>query len=223
MKRIIRLFLVLLLTFSFSACSSSTVIDNQQNLKATSNSVSETPEEESFKYNPYCLPENGKEYLGDHLKDFNSVITALLNGDTQVILETIDSKKEFETLRRAVTIFYIPKNSLYDYRYYDGNGPFSFDEKTKTLTIGYSYSKENHIKANEEFAQIIEQIFNDNVTDINNKFQTAKELYLYVVNNTEYVLDPANLDTYEAFTLHKAYCQTYSKWNKLFKTIQFTD
>jgi len=213
MKRIFTLCLTLTLLLVFSACSAFKSNESEQvPNKSSKNSevVSEKLEKKAFEFNPYYLPEYGKEFVGDNLFDYNAIISALLKGQPQVFLTTIDNQAEFVQLRRAITIFYIAKNLLYDYRYTMGNGPFSFNESTKTLTITYAYSKEECIKKNDEFKKLIEQIFKDNVTDIDNKLETSKELYLYVVKNTEYKLD-MTLETYDAFVLHKAFCQTYSK------------
>jgi len=171
--------------------------------------VTEVPKQLSFAFDPYYLPAYGKEFIGDNLDDYNAIMTALINAKEQVTLTTIHTEDEFSHLIRAITTFYIPQNLLYDYRYMIGTGPYSFDEDAKIVTIKYAFPQTQYIEKYQEFTNLIESIFHENVTDLSNEFETSKELYLYIVNHSAYELDMTK-NTYDAFTTHKAYCQTYS-------------
>jgi hypothetical protein len=169
-----------------------------------------TPEKAKFEFNSKYLPQYGIDFLENMLNDYYKAIDALYNGDTEVYSSNVQTEKEFEKLRRALVVFFIPKNLLYDHMYINGEGPFGFNMNTKKLTIKYALQKEEYLVKVNDFKSIIENIFYNNVTDINNKIETAKELFQYVSKTIEYENDH-KLTVYDAFIVHKGYCQTYSK------------
>lgn len=171
---------------------------------------SPTPVKEAFKYDPYYLPQYGKDFLGENFEDWKRITEALYQGDTEVQLTTIETEKEFEHIRRAVLSFFIPTNLLHDYWYLQNEGPFVFDTKTKVVTIRYNDEKEVYLKNLNHFFDKIESIINEHVSDIDDTFKTAEELYRYVVNSMTYLSDH-RLNAYDAFMSNKGFCQTYSE------------
>ena len=163
-----------------------------------------------YQYNPYYLPEYGTKFLGNLLDDYQATIEALLQGKTSITLSEAVSQEDFEQLRRAVFNFFVPRNLLYDYQYFEGNGPFSYDEKSRKLKISYEYPTTEYVARLQEYHEFVESIFHQNVSDMKNQFETAKELYLYVVDNTEYVLD-RKLNAYDTIMYHQGYCQSYAQ------------
>jgi len=172
--------------------------------------ASETETSAWFTYDPYRVPAYIKDFLGDSYDDFLAVLHALQNGDETVTLTTVDTSAEFENFRRAVQVFFVQKDLLYDFEYHEGTGPFSFDETTKEFAIKYAYPRTEYLEKLAAFSDLIESIFNENVSDITDGVSTAAELYLYVVGSTSYDYN-MNDTVYDAFMQHLAYCQTYSQ------------
>jgi len=177
---------------------------------AVSSEDTDAPDISRFTYNPYYLPEYAVTFLGDFYEDYLSAAKAIQAGDSSVVLKAVSTAGEFENFRRALQVFYVPKALLYDSKYMEGTGPYSFDVKTKTLSIKYALPKEEYLTRNKEFAELIESIFNENVTDISDQVLTAAELFHYVVSHTSYSSD-MSLTVYDGFTRHIGYCQTYAE------------
>jgi transglutaminase/protease-like cytokinesis protein 3 len=157
------------------------------------------------------LPENGET-------DYRNIITALYNGESSVQLTAISTQKEWEKIRRAVQLTFPPRALLYDAQYHNNMGPFSFDKKTRVLTIRYGWEQDIPSVADRDayllevdaFRQNVTEIFDRYVTDASDAESTAGELFDYVVLALRYDYD-MKLELYDAFTEHTAYCQTYSQ------------
>lgn len=193
--------------------------------KTSDGSASETAslpavqEKTPWNFQEVLLPKYIKDFLPENAEtDYRNTITALYNGESSVQLTAISTQKEWEKLRRAVQMTFPPRVLLYDAQYHNNMGPFSFDRKTRVLTIRYGWEQDTPSVADRDayllkmdsFRQNVTEIFDRHVTDVSDAAGTAGELFDYVALALRYI-DDKKLEMYDAFTEHTAYCQTYSQ------------
>jgi transglutaminase/protease-like cytokinesis protein 3 len=176
-------------------------------------------EESDWDFQEVLLPQYIKDFLPENGEtDYRNIITALYNGESSVQMTAISTQKEWEKIRRAVQLTFPPRALLYDAQYHNNMGPFSFDKKTRVLTIRYGWEQDIPSVADRDayllevdaFRQNVIEIFDRYVTDVSDAEGTAGELFDYVVLALRYDYD-MKLELYDAFTEHTAYCQTYSQ------------
>ncbi len=164
----------------------------------------------SFRWN--VMPSYFEDYLGfEQYRDMLKVIDCLSNAQDTVTLDHTSSDEQWDKLRRAIQICFVPWRLLYDPLYLDG-GPFEFNVATKILTVRYNFGadgKEGYLKKLDDFSQKITQIM-ERISDISNKEQAAHQLFLTVSENLEYK-DDGRLTVYDAIMENVGYCQTFSQ------------
>ncbi len=189
--------------------------DSSTNKKTASNKT----ESSDWTFQEILLPTYVKDFLSDHWEtDYRNVISALYAGKSSVQLTSISTQQEWEELCRPVRLTFPPNALLFDAHYYNSQGPFSFDEATKILTIRYGWEEEtpsvtsrsDYLKKIKDFKINVTKIFDLYITDVSNEEKTAGELYDYVASALRYDYD-MKLDLYDAFTEGTAYCATYSE------------
>jgi transglutaminase/protease-like cytokinesis protein 3 len=200
--------------------ASSAVAQKPTDVSATQTAGHPTVQKKThWKFQEVLLPQYIKDFLPtDGETDYRNIITALYNGESSVQLTAISTQKEWERIRRAVQMTFPLRALLYDAQYHNNTGPFSFDKKTRILTIRYSWEqdipfvadREAYLLEVESFRQNVTEIFDIYVTDVSDATGTAGELFDYVVLALHYSYD-MKLELYDAFTEHTAYCQTYSQ------------
>lgn len=210
---------VVVLSFILTSCNTiATPTTTQPTASATAEPTpTNTPEPTAtpkplYHFDRYALPQYAKEYLGKDLwDDYNTFLDALYEGETVVTFTKTKSMDQLEKIIRTMCCFFIPKDFISGKKYlFADSEPFTFDKETKTLTIKYLLPKEEYVKKVNAFVQTMESLINEHVTDMNNKFETAKEMYLCVVNHLDYVED-YTLTTYDAFMSKLALCEHYAK------------
>ena len=159
------------------------------------------------------MPSYFKQFLGSELYcDMVEVIRALTLAQDAVVLTNTKTTEQWELLRRAIQVCFVPWRLLRDPKYLNG-GPFEFDEKSGVLRIYYQLdkngTKDEYLRSLKEFREEIEQIMSV-VSDIEDKITTAKELFLFMANNISYY-DDGKLTLYDAIMKRKGYCQTFSQ------------
>lgn len=141
-----------------------------------------------------------------------SVVNALTLAQDTVLLSNTKTAEQWELLRRAIQVCFVPWRLLKDPKYIDG-GPFYFDEKSGLLTIYYQTdengTKDEYLQKLREFANEIEIIMGS-VNNIEDKITTARELFDFISNNISYC-DNGKLTLYDAITKRTGYCQTFSQ------------
>ena len=164
-------------------------------------------------YDPLRLPEYAEAFLGDALSDYCAVIMAIEAGETSVQLS---GKSDFARIERVIHALYAPKMLLYDAKFFEGTGPFSYADDTGCLTIRYLYGRETHLALIGAYAQRINQALSQCRPGAAPE-AWAESLYLWVVEHLRYELD-MRLTVYDAVTTGIAYCQTYAGLYQLLLT-----
>lgn len=180
---------------------------------APSPSPETTPLAQIPTYDPMRLPGYAEEFLGESLDDYRRLLAAIAAGETSVILS---DAADYGRIERTVHALYPQKMLLYDARYTLGEGPFSFDASTHTVSIRYLYDAGTHRMLMQAFADRMAEALGRCTPGMSQR-DCAEALYLFVVENLHYELD-MRLTVYDAVTNGAAFCQTYAALYQLLLT-----
>jgi len=157
-------------------------------------------------FDPCTLPTYAEEFLGNDLKAYEKMVTAIEHGEPSV---SLPKTTQFAKVERTLLALYPQSVLLYDISFARGEGPFSYDAEQQTVEIRYLHGNKTHIALMEAYRLRMEEALSV-CKDTMSEYEQAKILYQWVVENLNYEFD-LNLTVYDAVITGKGYCQTYSK------------
>lgn len=185
-------FVVLAISVSLSSCSLKKEAGNTNESELT-----EESKVNRFKYNPYAMIKEQRDFMGDYYDDYKKLVDALLNGESELI---IDTQEGFNKASRGIYASFIPKVLIQDMKY---------DSNTKKVQIIYNDPQEVYKKKVDEYVAKVEEILNDNISEGDNELTKALKLYKYVSQHISYSSDIFHND-YTALMDGVGLCQEYS-------------